>query len=42
MDIDIAMVNKFYDLAAAQPTVPESVLEHYRALEHTASECVGC
>ena len=42
MDIDIAMVNKFYDLAAAQPTVPESVLEHYKALEHTASECVGC
>ena len=42
MDIDIAMVNKFYDLAAAQPAVPESVLEHYRALEHTASECVGC
>ena len=42
MDIDIAMVNKFYDLAAAQPTVPESILEHYKALEHTASECVGC
>ena len=42
MDIDIAMVNKFYDLAAAQPTVPQSVLEHYKALEHTASECVGC
>ena len=41
-DIDIAMVNKFYDLAAAQPAVPESVLEHYRALEHTASECIGC
>ena len=41
-DIDIAMVNKFYDLAAAQPEVPESVLEHYRALEHTASECIGC
>ena len=41
-DIDIAMVNKFYDLAAAQPSVPESVLEHYRALEHTASECIGC
>ena len=42
MDIDIAMVHKFYDLAAAQPAVPESVLEHYKALEHTASECVGC
>ena len=41
-DIDIAMVNKFYDLACAQNTVPESVKEHYKALSHTASECVGC
>ena len=40
--IDIAMVNKFYDLAAAQDSVPESVMEHYRALGHTASECLGC
>ena len=42
VNIDIAMVNKFYDLATAQPAVPESVLEHYKALEHTASGCVGC
>ena len=42
MNIDIAMVNKFYDLAVAQPTVPESVKEHYRALGVTASACVGC
>lgn len=41
-DIDIAMVNKFYDLATVQPEVPQSVTEHYKALEHTASECVGC
>ncbi|MCR4849630.1 MAG: aldo/keto reductase [Lachnospiraceae bacterium] len=41
-DIDIAMVNKFYDLATAQPSVPESIVEHYKALEHTASECIGC
>ena len=41
-DIDIAMVNKFYDLASAQKTVPESVKEHYKALSHTASECIGC
>ncbi|MBR6381645.1 MAG: aldo/keto reductase [Lachnospiraceae bacterium] len=40
--IDIAMVNKFYDLATAQPTVPQSVREHYLALEHKASECIGC
>ena len=42
MNIDIAMVNKFYDLATTQKTVPESVSEHYKALEHTASECIGC
>lgn len=41
-DIDIAMVNKFYDLATAQQEVPQSVTEHYRSLEHTASECVKC
>ncbi len=41
-EIDIAMVNKFYDLAAAQPDVPESVSAHYRALDVTASACLGC
>ncbi|MBE6017109.1 MAG: aldo/keto reductase [Lachnospiraceae bacterium] len=42
MNIDIPMVNKFYDLAAAQENVPASISEHYKALEHTASECIGC
>ncbi len=42
MEIDIAMVNKLYDLAAAQKEVPQSVAAHYRALAHTASECIGC
>ena len=42
MDIDIAMVNKLYDLAVMQPEVPASVKEHYEALEHHASECIGC
>jgi len=42
MDIDIAMVNKFYDLATTQESVPESVSKHYKALGHTASECIGC
>lgn len=41
-DIDIAMVNKFYDLVRMQPEVPESVRSHYMLLEHTASECIGC
>ncbi len=42
VNIDIAMVNKFYDLATAQSTVPESVVEHYRNLGVNASACIGC
>ncbi len=40
--IDIAAVNKFYDLAAAQGKLTETVREHYEVLEHHAEECVGC
>ena len=42
MEIDIAMVNKFYDLAIQQEAVPESLREHYRALGPTAAYCIGC
>ena len=42
MDIDIAMVNKLYDLAVMQPEVPESLKQHYLSLEHHAGKCVGC
>ncbi len=42
VNIDIAMVNKFYDLAVLQPEVPESVKAHYEALGVTASACIGC
>ena len=42
VNIDIAMVNKYYDLATMQPEVPESVADHYRSLEVTASACIGC
>lgn len=42
MDIDIAMVNKLYDLAAMQPAVPPTVRAHYEALEKTAMACIGC
>ena len=42
MNIDIAMVNKFYDLAVQQPKIPESVRAHYEALGTTASACIGC
>ena len=41
-EIDIAMVNKFYDLATMQAEIPESVKSHYELLEHHASECIGC
>lgn len=40
--IDIAMVNKFYDLAAMQDSVPASVKAHYMALEKNASDCIAC
>jgi predicted aldo/keto reductase-like oxidoreductase len=42
VDIDIAMVNKLYDLAVMQPEVPESLRQHYLALDHLADECIGC
>ncbi len=40
--INIADVNKFLDLSIAQGEVPETVREHYLALEHHAGECVAC
>lgn len=40
--IDIASVNKFFNLAATQESVPETVREHYAALKHHASECIAC
>ncbi len=42
VEIDIAMVNKLYDLAVMQDKIPQSIQAHYDALEHKASECVGC
>jgi hypothetical protein len=42
VDIDIAMVNKLFDLASMQPEVPPSVREHYRALAQHADECISC
>ncbi|MDO5297252.1 MAG: aldo/keto reductase [bacterium] len=40
--IDIAMVNKLLDLAVMQEKMPETVREHYLALEHRADECLQC
>ena len=41
-DIDIAMVNKLYDLAVMQPEVPSSLKQHYLSLAHHADECISC
>lgn len=41
--IDIAAVNKYLDIAKLEEsTIPPSIAQHYRALEHTASQCIGC
>ena len=41
--IDIAAVNKYLDIAKLEESaVPPGIAQHYRALEHTASECIGC
>ena len=42
MDIDIAMVNKLYDLATMQEDVPASVREHYADLSAHADACIAC
>lgn len=41
-NLDIAMINKYYDLATMQPEIPESVKSHYMLLTHHASECISC
>ncbi len=40
--IDIASVNKFYDLCQTQNMVPETVREHYNALRVKAGACIAC
>ena len=40
--IDIAAVNKFFDLATSYDEAPDSLREHYRALGATAEECIAC
>ena len=40
--IDIAAVTKFLDLATQQPTVPETVAQHYWSLSATADNCLMC
>ncbi len=40
--IDIASINKYTALVKAEKEIPETVREHYKALKHHASECIGC
>ena len=40
--IDIAVVNKFSDLAVMPGEVPASVRAHYRALDAAADDCTAC
>ena len=40
--IDIAMVNKLYDLATMQKEIPGTVRAHYQELKANASDCIGC
>ncbi len=42
VNIDIAMVNKLYDLATMQPEIPASVKAHYEALPAAAADCIAC
>ena len=40
--IDIAMVNKLFDLAKNHDKVPPGVQEHYNNLKYNATQCIAC
>ena len=40
--IDIAMVNKLFDLAKNHDEVPASIQEHYNNLKFNATNCIAC
>ena len=40
--IDIAMVNKLFDLAKNHDEVPASLQEHYNNLKYNATDCIAC
>lgn len=40
--IDIAMVNKLFDLAKNHDEVPAGVQEHYNNLKYNATDCIAC
>lgn len=41
-EIDIAMVNKLFDLAKNHDEVPAGVQEHYNNLKFNATDCIAC
>jgi predicted aldo/keto reductase-like oxidoreductase len=41
-NVDIAMINKLYDLAIQHDETPATVQEHYYALSAHASDCIHC
>jgi predicted aldo/keto reductase-like oxidoreductase len=41
-NIDIAQVNKYFDLAAVQESVPATIRGHYEALAVHAGDCISC
>lgn len=40
--IDIATVNKLFDLAKYHDEVPASIREHYNNLKYNATDCIAC
>ncbi len=40
--IDIAMVNKLYDLATMQDDVPATIRAHYKNLSANGKDCIAC
>ncbi|MEY8338274.1 aldo/keto reductase [Lachnospiraceae bacterium 62-35] len=42
MEIDVAAVTKFLNLAKAQGEIPETVREHYEVLPHHGGDCIHC
>ncbi len=40
--IDVAMVNKLYDLATMQEEVPSTIKAHYESLPAGAKDCIAC
>lgn len=42
VNINVAMVNKYYDLARIHEQIPESIREHYNNLSAHASDCIEC